>query len=74
MLLKAHAICKSISERETLLDRIRLLGIRPKINGLEVSIEYDVPEGAWPYYTSHVVDAIFAAFEEFGEHSVEINP
>lgn len=74
MKLKASATCKGIPERETLLDRMRLLGIRPTIDGLNVLIEIDVPEGTWPYYTANMIDTIFAAFEDVGHHSVEFNP
>lgn len=71
MLLKASATCKSIAERESLLDRIRLLGIRPSISGLTVTIEYQVEEGSWPFYVTSLMTMIFAAFEEISEHSVD---
>lgn len=74
MRLKASATCKSIEQRETLLDRIRLLGIRPSISGLSVTVEYQVEEGSWPYYAVSIMDVIFAAFEDIDEHSVDFIP
>lgn len=74
MNLSAIARCQSVNERQLLLDRLRLAGIKPRIDGLTVTVTIGVPDGSWNLYFTNIYEIVMGAVEDVADHEIQFTP
>lgn len=70
MKMIASTKCGSVEQRNFAIERLSWANIKPKIDGLNLELEYELPEGSWPMLSIGVIELIIDVFEKAGDHSI----
>lgn len=65
----AVAICEDRTERDALVERLRLASIEPTVSDLSVAVDYDLPIDRLQH-SANIMNVITDAFERTGNHSI----